>query len=138
MKDTMIGVDCVYFIKAPINSLIKIGTTSNLTKRLRDLRFMSPAPLEPMGYHEGDHAEERELHVMFRHARSHGEWFRPTPDVLDYIHHHAKPWPPECDPAPRTRRRRQGELARLIREQDDEALERVMRRIERGEIKSWR
>ena len=38
---------------------------------------------------------ERELHARFADHRSHGEWFRPSPELLDYVAEHARTPPPQ-------------------------------------------
>lgn len=75
----------VYFIEARESGAIKIGSTSNPTARLSALQTGSPVRLRLIGYTEGGEPEERRLHRLFEDSRSHGEWFKPTIDLLDYI-----------------------------------------------------
>jgi hypothetical protein len=91
----------VYFIRAPINGLIKIGHTRNHPHvRLRELRANSPVPLKFLGCLPGDlgKGKEHELHVQFRHLRQHHEWFEPGPDLLDFIENYVDEWPNESEP----------------------------------------
>lgn len=70
----------VYFARR--ERLIKIGTTTNLTLRLRSLHAQELAT-EP-----GDIVRERQLHRRFAHLlASHRsrEWFHPEPDLIAYI-----------------------------------------------------
>jgi hypothetical protein len=86
----------VYLIQCKATRLIKIGVTQgNLETRLRAIQTSSPHPLEfnRLGVFKGRKLLERFLHGRFAHARSHGEWFRPVSDLLDFIERHAKPWP---------------------------------------------
>lgn len=75
----------VYFIQAKNNGLIKIGFTSNLKSRLSDLSSMSPVPLELLAFTDGDYNLERELHTTFSNYRSHGEWFHPSDELMNFI-----------------------------------------------------
>jgi len=74
----------VYFIKAE-NGLIKIGTTTHLKERLKQLQRMSPVKLELIIAIEGGVDKEQALHQRFEKCRSHGEWFFPSEELLSYI-----------------------------------------------------
>ena len=68
----------VYFIQR--GDLIKIGYTTNLTARLRALqgdRILLALP--------GTRAHESALHELFKAHREKGEWFRRTPEILEFI-----------------------------------------------------
>lgn len=77
----------VYFVRATVSGMVKIGWTadSDPTARLTALQTGSPEPLEVAGTVKGDRATEREFHQRFATARSHGEWFRPTPALMAYV-----------------------------------------------------
>ena len=75
----------VYFIQAAENGLIKIGYTDNIKKRMHALKTMSPERLYLMKVIKGAQKQETLLHRRFDHLRSHGEWFRPEQELLDYI-----------------------------------------------------
>lgn len=84
----------VYFVECPLNGLIKIGVTDDHPdKRLGELRRGSPVPLQPLGILRGNRVAEKAIHVRFHQSRSHGEWFRPTPDLLAFIAEHVQQWP---------------------------------------------
>lgn len=68
----------VYFIR--LESRIKIGTSTNLKLRLRDLPWDSVELVI-----RGDEIEERLLHQRFEHIRVQGEWFRAKDELIDYI-----------------------------------------------------
>lgn len=76
-----------YFIQAGATGPIKIGSTKNLLIRLRTLCAMSPIPLKLLGVMKGD-AEDR-CHLRLGAFRIHGEWFAPSPVVLDFIRENA-------------------------------------------------
>lgn len=73
----------VYFIEA--GDLVKIGVTKDVTKRLASLQTGSPARLNMIGFIPGTDKEEKELHRKFSSHRSHGEWFKKTNDLINYI-----------------------------------------------------
>lgn len=70
----------VYFIG--MGDLIKIGTTTNLQRRVMGLSLTMGHVLatEPGGY-----ALEEKLHEKFTALREHGEWFRAEPELLAYV-----------------------------------------------------
>ena len=49
------------------------------------LAAWSPEPLEIVARTPGDERLEKRLHSLFVKAHSHGEWFNPTPMLLDLI-----------------------------------------------------
>lgn len=65
----------VYAIGLPDGSMVKIGTTTDLTKRLRSLQYSSPVSLVILWQMPGNGGLERRLHTHFAHRRAHGEWF---------------------------------------------------------------
>lgn len=60
-------------------ALIKIGRSVNIRERMRDLDARC------LTSHPGHSTEEKALHKQFAHHRSHGEWFRPSPDLVRHI-----------------------------------------------------
>ncbi|WP_158710204.1 GIY-YIG nuclease family protein [Streptomyces katrae] len=67
--------EVVYVIGTPTSTVVKIGRTTRLAKRLADIQRMSPVPLEVLWTHPGGHDLETNLHRQFSGLRSHGEWF---------------------------------------------------------------
>lgn len=67
--------EVVYVIGAPGASMVKIGRTRNLTRRLEAIQRMSPTPLSVLWAHAGGSELEAGLHRFFAEFRSHGEWF---------------------------------------------------------------
>ncbi|MFJ6384660.1 GIY-YIG nuclease family protein [Kitasatospora sp. NPDC092039] len=66
----------VYAIGSSASSLVKIGITKNLAKRLLQIRTMSPLPLSVIWQHETEDMQlETKLHRHFADRRQHGEWF---------------------------------------------------------------
>jgi hypothetical protein len=73
----------IYFIRG--GGFVKIGYSSEPTKRLDRLATASPFPLELWATTRGSVRSEHDLHRRFRSDRSHGEWFRITDRIRDYV-----------------------------------------------------
>lgn len=56
--------------------LLKIGTSTDVERRLRSLQSGSAAVLTVIGVMDGGRLEEQALHTEFAGSRLHGEWFR--------------------------------------------------------------
>ena len=70
----------MYLIRGPKNGseqLYKIGQTSNMQDRMRNLQTGSPTKLEIVKFIQTDDALtiERKLHNTFKETRIRGEWF---------------------------------------------------------------
>lgn len=80
----------VYFLQAFDGGPIKIGVAYSPRARLSQIQSMSPVPLKVLGVVRNvGRKGEADLHQRFAQARSHGEWFHPTPDLIDYIFENA-------------------------------------------------
>lgn len=77
----------VYFIQASDVGLVKIGYTSkdDPWSRMTTLQTASPVTLKLLGVLDGGQDLEKLLHERFKEARIKGEWFRPVPELLDFI-----------------------------------------------------
>lgn len=77
----------VYFVRAIGLNLIKIGVANNAALRLRSLMSHSPVPLELLAIQPCTRsgATEVEHHRRFARQRRHGEWFEPSPDLMELI-----------------------------------------------------
>lgn len=77
----------VYFVQHETGGLIKIGVSTHVPTRLRDLNAMSHDPryvvLAAMA--GAGTLYERMFHDLFADIRMHGEWFRPESALLDFI-----------------------------------------------------
>lgn len=73
----------VYFVRG--GDLVKIGFSANVTQRLGDLRIGSPVKLELWHVCAGGRDLERALHERFAKDRSHGEWFRVSDEIADFV-----------------------------------------------------
>ncbi len=85
----------VYFLRVVPDGVVKIGWTKNDPGiRCDAIRTGSAVPLEVLGAIAAEsQAEERRLHTRFRQLWSHGEWFRPGPDLLAFIEANVRPCP---------------------------------------------
>jgi hypothetical protein len=67
----------VYVMSAPSVQMIKVGVTSNLSRRLAEVQAMSPVMLEVILQIPGAPLDtERTIHSLCRQWHSHGEWFQ--------------------------------------------------------------
>jgi hypothetical protein len=76
----------VYFIK-PVgqDGPIKIGSSSNVGRRLEQLAAWSPYPLQVLVAIPGDGKLERNIHECFADAYTHREWFTVTPKLKAFV-----------------------------------------------------
>lgn len=81
----MTGQGFIYWVRAPNPGHIKIGFSTNPTKRLEQLRIGSPVPLELVGLKVGCIEDEQALHKQLQAYRLHGEWFSETVAVLKSV-----------------------------------------------------
>lgn len=75
----------IYFL-APIGGgPIKIGCSDIPARRLREIQFWSPYPLEVLTSAPGSLKDERRIQTAFESSWSHGEWFKATPDLYALV-----------------------------------------------------
>ncbi len=77
----------IYFIQAA-SGTIKIGFTTNWLERLKSLRQGTHETLTPLVVIEGDKAREKAILERFATSRIRGEWFEPSPLLLEFIETH--------------------------------------------------
>jgi len=77
--------ELVYVLGTPGSATVKIGRTTNLRRRLADIRHMSPVPLAILWTHPGGRELEGNLHRYFAKLRSHGEWFTFQDDPVEAV-----------------------------------------------------
>ncbi|WP_413254217.1 GIY-YIG nuclease family protein [Streptomyces decoyicus] len=65
----------VYLIGSLVARPVKIGTSTDVATRVKDLQRGSPAPLHAMWQTRGELRLERALHGWFASYRTYGEWF---------------------------------------------------------------
>lgn len=85
---SMIQSGMVYFIQGAITKKIKIGFTKAkfVNQRLTDMQVGSPDKLIILGLiSEATKTDEKQYHEHFLFCRSHGEWFNPDPELIEFI-----------------------------------------------------
>lgn len=75
----------VYFFQAGPEGPIKIGWSADVRARLDAAQVCNHEPLELLVYAPGNATDERKVHLHFDKAHIRGEWFRPTPDLIEFI-----------------------------------------------------
>jgi len=75
----------IYFIQQGLNGPIKIGTTGDVSMRLKNLQCANPCSLRLVGVVDGEVGEEEAIHARFKHRRIRGEWFKGSADLCKYI-----------------------------------------------------
>jgi hypothetical protein len=81
----------IYFIRNRATGHIKIGVSGDIPRRVQSIVAAANIHVELLGYKEGDRAEEQALHKRFAEHRRHGEWFKPSPELLAFIDGTMKP-----------------------------------------------
>lgn len=76
----------VYFIQDSVQKFIKIGQTQrkSLVHRLMGLQTANPNPLVCLATIETEN-DDRKYHRIFQKAHHSREWFRPEPELLEFI-----------------------------------------------------
>jgi hypothetical protein len=89
------GLCVIYFIQEDNGGAVKIGHAKySVESRVVGLQVGNPRILNCVGTMEGGFATERALHHQFAHINILGEWFKPLPELMDYIQKNAHPWVP--------------------------------------------
>lgn len=75
----------IYVAQRDSDSAVKIGYTSDVERRMRELRKDTRSSVCLVASFPGDKPAELRLHDRFAVHRLDGEWFSPSPDVLAFI-----------------------------------------------------
>jgi hypothetical protein len=75
----------VYFIQVGVDGPIKIGFARNPTMRLRAIQSCNHEPTTLVGLIDGDGALEQILHDRFAKCWLRGEWFKPEPELIEFL-----------------------------------------------------
>lgn len=76
----------IYFVHDEATLFIKVGFTDrDINDRLREFQTGCPGLLTPLLLISGTRHDEQAWHKRFAGARVRGEWFRPTPELLQAI-----------------------------------------------------
>lgn len=74
----------VYFIETHDSFYVKIGFSASLARRLAMFTTVMPG-LRFIGCIPGTFADEQRFHSLFPSLRDVGEWFRNSPDLINFI-----------------------------------------------------
>lgn len=77
------GKSFVYLLADEDNEFMKIGTTTKLFSRIKDIQTGNPRELRIIGLMKGGKKEEEELHERFNRYRKRGEWFYYNDEILN-------------------------------------------------------
>lgn len=83
----------IYFIQTD-SKLVKIGTTTNLAERIKQIQAMNPKKVRVKAVLNGGYNTEATIHNLFAKSRVRGEWFRLTDELKWFIR--AIQETPEC------------------------------------------
>jgi hypothetical protein len=75
----------VYFAQAGEDGLIKIGYSTKIGQRLQALQVEAGRPVRMLGSVPGNTGVEMQWHDYFIDSNDHGEWFRPTAELVGAI-----------------------------------------------------
>ena len=75
----------VYFVQESGVGFIKIGMSMNVEMRMCALLQGMPHDLTLLATMPGANRVEALVHAHFKHARVRGEWFRPVPELIEYV-----------------------------------------------------
>lgn len=72
----------IYFVRSYCKKFIKVGTTEDLARRMRELQTSNPLPLKLLGVMPGSYKTESSLHEIFSKLRmGKSEWFKNAGDL---------------------------------------------------------
>lgn len=75
----------IYFIQCGDGGAVKIGYARNPYDRIDTLQIGSPVALSILKITEGSLRDELRFHARFADHRVRGEWYSPTPEMLEFI-----------------------------------------------------
>lgn len=75
----------VYFFESELTKLIKIGYSSNVKKRRKQIEAMQGGKINTLKVILSSKKNEKYLHERFSHLKTHGEWFLPNQELLTFI-----------------------------------------------------
>lgn len=76
----------IYFVQSVDGGPVKVGTTRNLDRRLKELEARYRRPLSVLATMPGGRKEELQIHRQFSRLRlGNTEQFRPDADLMEFI-----------------------------------------------------
>lgn len=94
--DSLHDVPVTYLAFNPVTELLKIGFSSDLQQRIKQLSTICKAPIEILAYRKapgrslarrrGEARDyEKDMHRIFAAHRVAGEWFRPDASIYEWF-----------------------------------------------------
>lgn len=77
--------DEIYFIQDSLSKKIKIGYSANFKRRFLDLSNANANRLYILCVLPGNKEDEVKYHARFAQYRTHGEWFSPSREIVEFI-----------------------------------------------------
>lgn len=78
--------DVVYFVQeTSSDGYIKIGYSNQVSRRIEGLRTDNAHEIKVLLILNGDRKLEHEMHRRFWDSHTHGDWFRQSKDLIDFI-----------------------------------------------------
>jgi hypothetical protein len=84
-EDVKSSKDFIYFFESELTKLIKIGFSGNVVRRKKQIEGMQGGKINILKKINSSQKNEKYLHERFSHLKIQGEWFRPDPELLDFI-----------------------------------------------------
>jgi len=84
-EETRLRNGYVYFLQGAKTKLVKIGFSRFPQHRARLHQCGSPDLLKLVGLMVADRLAEGQIHRIFAKDRLHGEWFKPSPELLSFV-----------------------------------------------------
>lgn len=76
----------IYFVQEDPDGPIKIGCSTDPSRRLNTLQTGQPRSLELLAVLPGDRELEKQIHERCARFCIRGEWFEPAQELLDFIY----------------------------------------------------
>lgn len=85
IKDKKLKPVYLYLMKSELTGLLKIGISGNPKKRRRTLETAQGGKIEIVHLMKGLNNLEKDLHRLFSHHRTDGEWFNDVEEIRNYF-----------------------------------------------------
>lgn len=82
----------VYFVWFTSSGPVKIGCSTDPSRRLKELQRGTRFTLRMSGVVPGGYDLERDLHRHFSHLRVIGEWFQPSVELTAFLRENQMRW----------------------------------------------
>ena len=73
----------IYFIQGVEGGPVKIGISTSVKSRMKQIQAFSPVKLHLIACVRGTYQDEVVFHRRFKECRLHGEWFEPVDELIN-------------------------------------------------------